>query len=93
MAENVANPRDFIYLLAQVVFRTNITNEYPMNLTWTFSTHPVYPPENSTSGIRVNKTNEKLFKIGKNKLEDSKTYCFRAAGNVTYHIFTIYILV
>lgn len=93
MADNLANPRDFIYLLAQVVFRPNVTHEYPMNLTWTFSTAPVYPPESSTSGIRVNKTSEELFKIDKNKLEDQKTYWFRAAGKVTYLNLAIYILI
>lgn len=93
MAYNLANPRDFIYLLAQVVFRPNIKYDYPMNLTWTFSTHPVYPPQSSTSGIRVNTTDDKLFKIDKNKLEDSKTYWFRAAGNVTYQILATYILI
>lgn len=83
MENNFANPREFIYLLAQVVYKPNTKIEYPMNLRWKFSTDPVYPPTSSTSDIRVNKTSEELFKIDKNKLAYNKTYWFRASGNLT----------
>lgn len=86
MANNFANPREYIYLLAQVVFKPNKKIENKNEFTWTFSTDPVYPPENSASDIRVNNTIQELFKIEKYKLEDDKTYWFRAAGNVTYQI-------
>lgn len=87
MVNNYANPREYIYLLAQVVFKPNTKIMNSTEFTWTYSTHPVYPPEKSTSDIRVNNTIQELFKIEKNKLEDNTTYWFRAAGNVTYQIY------
>lgn len=86
MVNNYANPREYIYLLAQVVFKPNKEIRNSTEFTWTYSTDPVYPPDKSTSDIRANNTIQELFKIEKNKLQDNTTYWFRAAGNVTYKI-------
>lgn len=87
MVNNYANPREYIYLLAQVVFKPNKKIRNSTEFTWTYSTDPVYPPDKPTSDIRANNTIQELFKIEKNKLEDNKIYWFRAAGNVIYQIY------